>query len=112
MHTKRNPLRALGLGRWLLCCALVGCESHRDDAQRAEDPPACRVDFPDAAVSTEVPDVWRVRRLTRNELAGSFLALVGMVPESLSRLPPDETDLGDDRARAVGLRGRSLPADG
>jgi hypothetical protein len=39
------------------------------------------------------PTVAVLRRLSREELAGTFRALLGAVPENLSRLPPDSSDL-------------------
>lgn len=54
----------------------------------------CRADVADAPESNTAPDVWRLRRLTRDELARTFDVLVGSVPPSLTQLPQEDANLG------------------
>lgn len=92
MQSRRNTVRALVRAALLLCVACFGCQSSpADEGDQAA--AVCRADLPDTLGSNELPDVWGLRRLTRTELIRTFDALVGVVPESVRRLPVDEGDL-------------------
>jgi Protein of unknown function (DUF1588)/Protein of unknown function (DUF1592) len=72
----------------LLCAALAGCRSREEDS-----PAICQAGLPSTPASTDLPSVWSMRRLSRDELSRTFHALLGMVPESLRRMPAQDTDL-------------------
>ncbi len=68
----------------LAALAAMGCE--RASEERAL---MCEAEVPEAPAAA---DVWSLRRLTRTELAQTFDALLGLVPESVRRLPAEDSE--------------------
>jgi hypothetical protein len=85
MWSTRSILRALAYSAWLSCSA---CDGARVEPAHT-DAPLCHAAMPDTLAASELPDVWNMRRLSRDELARTYEALLGITPESVRQLPSD-----------------------